>query len=356
MIDVMMICRLATSGVRAVSRLFAVSVLAAGTSAHSVAAEEAADFYKGRTVSIVVGHETGTGYDIYARTFAKHLGRHIPGMPNVVVQNMVGASGLVAANWLYNIAPKDGTVLATFVHTAIFEPLAGNTAAKFDPAKFTWVGNLDEGVGICGVSKAAGIGKFEDLLVKETIFGATGASGPLGKYAVAVKNLLGAKIRLVAGYQGSASVKLAIQRGEVNGICGLSWSTVTSYWKDDLETGAFKPILQLSGSPRPELLDLPHVASFAKTLPDQQLFALIFGAQALGRIFVSPPAMPPERKASLRAAFLATAKDPQFLADAAKVQIDIASNTGEEVEGFIAHVAGASPAVLDRARKAVRND
>jgi tripartite-type tricarboxylate transporter receptor subunit TctC len=320
------------------------------------AAAEVADFYKGRTVSIVVGHETGTGYDIYGRTLARHLGRHIPGTPNVAVQNMVGASGLAATNWLYNIAPKDGTVLATFVHTAIFEPLAGNTAAKFDPAKFTWIGNMDEGVGVCGVSKAAGIEKFDDLRTKETIFGATGATGPLGKYALAVKNLLGARIKLVAGYQGSASVKLAIQRGEVNGICGLSWSTVTSYWKDDLDSGAFRPILQLSGKPQPELRGVPHVDGFAKTADDQQLFGLIFGVQALGRIFVSPPAMPPERKAALREAFIATAKDPQFIADAGKTGIDIGPSTGEEVEAFIARVSASSPAVIERAKKAVRND
>jgi tripartite-type tricarboxylate transporter receptor subunit TctC len=214
---------------------------------------------------------------------------------------------------------------------------------------------MDEGVGICGVSKAAGIGKFEDLLVKETIFGATGASGPLGKYALAVKNLLGAKIKLVAGYQGSASVKLAIQRGEVNGICGLSWSTVTSYWKDELDAGAFRPILQLSGKPQPELR-VPHVDSFAKTADDQQLFGLIFGVQALGRVFVSPPGMPTERKIALRSAFIATANDPQFIADAAKAGIDLGPSTGEEVEAFIARVSASSPTVLERAKKAVRND
>jgi tripartite-type tricarboxylate transporter receptor subunit TctC len=340
----------------AIGRLAVGVSLVACLFAPAARADEVADFYKGRTFSIVVGHETGTGYDIYARTLARHLGRHIPGAPNVIVQNMVGASGLAATNWLYNIAPKDGTVLATFVHTTIFEPLAGNAAAKFDPAKFTYVGNMDEGVGICGVSKAAGIAAFDDLLAKETVFGATGATGPLGKYALAVRNLLGARIKLVAGYQGSASVKLAIQRGEVHGICGLSLSTVTSYWKDDLDSGAFRPILQLSGKPQPELRGIPHVDGFAKTADDQQLFGLIFGVQALGRIFVSPPAMPPARTAALRAAFLATAKDPQFLADAAKAQIDVGPNSGEEVEAFIARVSASSPAVLERAKKAVRND
>jgi tripartite-type tricarboxylate transporter receptor subunit TctC len=322
----------------------------------SAVADEVADFYKGRTVSVVVGHETGTGFDLYSRVLARHLGRHIPGHPNIVVQNMVGASGLVAANWLYNIAPRDGTVLMTFVHTAAFEPLYGNSAAKFDPARLTWIGNMDEGIGTCGVSKSSGVRTVEDMATRETIFGATGATGPLGKYALAVRNLLGAKIKLVSGYQGSASVKLAINRGEVNGICGLSLSSVNSQWRDDVDAGNFKVILQLSGKPHVMLPDVPHVDAYAKTDEERQVFGLIFGVQALGRFYVSPPAMPAVRLQALRSAFMATATDPDFLADAAKMQIDIVPATGTEVETFIARVAASSPAVVERARRAIRND
>jgi tripartite-type tricarboxylate transporter receptor subunit TctC len=320
------------------------------------AADEVADFYKGKTVTVVVGHETGTGFDVYSRALAKHLGRHIPGNPSLVVQNMVGASGLASANWLYNIAPKDGTMLATFVHTAIFEPLFGNVSAKFDAAKFTWVGNMDEGVGICGVSKKSGIRKFDDLMARETVFGSSGATGPLGKYALAVKHLLGAKIKLVPGYAGSASVKLAINRGEVDGICGVSMSSVTSQWRDEYESGAFKVILQLSGKPHPLLHGTPHVDDFAKTAEDRQLFGLIFGVQALGRVYVSPPAIPAERRNALRTAFMATAADPEFLADAARMQFDVNPAAGEEVESLIARVVASSPEVVERARRATRND
>src|SRR5215467_15152073 len=200
--------------------LITVAVLAASVT--TAIADEVADFYKGKTFTIVVGHEVGTGFDLYSRVLARHIGRHIPGNPNVVVQNMVGASGIVPANWLYNVAPKDGSVIMTFVYTAALDPIFGNGAARFDAAKLTWVGNMDEGISICGVSPASGIVTFEDMLSKEVLIGSTGATGPLGKYALAVKNLLGAKIKLVAGYQGSASVKLAINRGEVHGICGLS--------------------------------------------------------------------------------------------------------------------------------------
>ena len=319
-------------------------------------ADEVADFYKGKVFTIVVGHEVGTGFDIYGRTLQRHLSRHIPGHPTVVVQNMVGASGLTAANWLYNIAPKDGTVTATFVHTIPFEPVFGNNAAKFEPAKLTWIGNMEESVAVCGVSKAAGIAKFDDMRTKETIFGATGATGPLVKSALAVKNLLGVKMKVVSGYQGSASVKIAMGRGEVHGICGLPMSTITSAWRDDYESGNFKPIIQLSGRKQAELKDIPHVDDYAKSDDDRQTYGLIFGTQALGRIFVSPPAMPAVRKAALRNALLATMKDPEFIADAIKTQIDISPMTGEEVEALIARLSSAPPAVIERTKQAFRSD
>jgi tripartite-type tricarboxylate transporter receptor subunit TctC len=332
--------------------LAAAAALMALCGSAPAAADEVADFYKGRTVSIVIGHEVGTGFDIYGRVLARHLSRHIPGNPNVIVQNMVGASGIAAANWLANVAPKDGTVMATFVHTVPFEPLFGNNAAKYDPAKLTWIGNMEESLGTCGVSTASGITKFDELRDKEVIFGATGATGPLGKFALAVKNLLGAKIKLVYGYKGSASVKIAIQRGEVHGVCALPISTLKSFWRDELDSGRFKPILQLSGKRSAELAGVPHVDDYAKNEDDRQLFGLIFGAQALGRVFVSPPAMPPERMNALRRAFMATMEDRQFLADANTAQIDIAPNTGEEVAALIARHSATPKAVVERALRA----
>jgi tripartite-type tricarboxylate transporter receptor subunit TctC len=305
---------------------------------------------------LVVGHEVGTGFDIYARTLARHLGRFIPGNPIVVVQNMNGASGITSANWLYNIAPKDGTVAATFVQSVPFEPLYGNAAARFVPAKFTWIGNLEESVGVCGVSKSSGIERFDDLLSRQAIFAGTGTTGPLGKASLAVKNLLGAKIKLVSGYQGSASVKLAMNRGEVAGICGLPMSTITSFWKDDYESGAFRPIIQLSGGKLAALDGIPHVDDYIKSADDHAVFGLIFGTLALGRIYVSPPGVPAERAKALRQAFMATAKDAAFLEDAVKTQIDISPMTGEQVETFIARLSAASPAMIERAKQAYRND
>lgn len=319
-------------------------------------ADEVAAFYRNRTVAIVVGHEVGTGFDIYGRALARHVGRHIPGNPSIVVQNMAGASGVAAANWLYEVAPKDGTVMATFVQTVPFEPLFGNKSARFDPARMTWIGNMEESVGLCGVARASGIASFDDLLVREAVFGATGATGPLGKYALAVKNLLGAKLKVIHGYKGSASVKVAMQRGEVQGICGLPMSTVKSFWRDDYESGQFRPVIQLSGNPHPELTAIPHVDRYANSEEDRQLFGLIFGTQVVGRPFVSPPAQPPARTAALRAALMRTMQDPEFLADAAKMQIDIEPMSGEAVEALIARFTASSPAVVERAKKAFSPD
>jgi tripartite-type tricarboxylate transporter receptor subunit TctC len=315
-------------------------------------ADEVADFYKGKTFTIVVGHEVGTGPDVYARTLQRYLGRHIPGNPNVVVQNMPGASGVNAANWLYNVAPKDGSVMATFVYAVPFEPLMGNRSARYEPAKFTWIGNLTESIQICGVSKAAGISRFDDLRTREIIVGGTATTGPITKSALAVRNLLGVKMKVVSGYKGGADVKLAIQRGEVHGICGLQFTSVTSAWREDYESGNFRPILQLSGRKHASLEDIPHIDDYAGSDDDRQVRRLIFGTQVLGGLYASSPDVPAPRRDALRAALIATTEDSQFVADAAKTQIDLSPMTAQEVEAFIARMSTVPPAVIERAKQA----
>lgn len=331
----------------------AVAALALSATAAPAAADPVADFYKGKAVTIVVGHQVGTGFDIYARTLARHLTRHIPGNPTIVVQNMVGASGITAANWLDAVAPKDGTVMATFVHTVAFEPLFGNEKAKYDPKRLNWIGNLEEPRGLCGVSRASGIMRFDDLLAREAVFGATGATGPLGTYAQAVKNLLGARLKVVYGYKGSADVKLAMNRGEIQGVCGVPLSTIKAFWADEYKSGDYRPVLLLNGRPHPELAGLPHVNDYAKNDEDRQVFGLIFGAQALGRVYVAPSGQPAERTKALRDAFMATAKDPDFLSDAERTRIDIDAMAGEDVAALIEKISAVSPAVVERAKKAL---
>jgi len=334
------------------------TILAAGALPASTFADEIGDFYKGKEVDIIVGHQPGTGFDVYARVLQRHLGKHIPGHPTIVVKNMNGASGIVAANWMGNIAPKDGTVMATMVYSVAFEPLFGNDKAKYDPMKFNWIGNLEQSIAVCGVTKASGIKSFDDLLKadKPVVFGATGATGPLGKQAEAVRNLTGAKMKVVYGYKGSAAVKLAMDRGEVAGICGLPMSTIKSFWGEMYRAGEFKPIIQLSGKPSSELKGLPHIASYAKTDADKQVFNLVFGVQALGRFYFSPPGQPAARTKALRDALMATMKDKDFLADAVKTKINIDPMTGEEVAELIQKFSAVSPAVIKRVKQATKKE
>ncbi len=324
--------------------------------AQTANADEVEDFYRGRAFNIVVGHEVGTGFDVYSRALARHLGRFIPGKPGVNVQNMQGASGMAAANWLYNIAPRDGSVMATYTHSVIFEPLIGDASARFDPLKFSWIGNMDESTQVCVVSPNAGLARFEDIFTKETLFGGSGAgtAGPLSQTPNAIRNLTGAKIKLVQGYRGSFDIKLAIERGEVHGLCGLPTSTARTEWRGMLDLGQIKILVQLGRNKHPDLAGVPHIYDYAKTDEDRQVYDLIFGTQGLGRPYMAPPGVPAPRVAALRKALLDTIADPTFAAEAKAAQIDLTPLSGEEVEKLLARVFATPPAAVERAKKAVR--
>ncbi len=330
-----------------------VSVVAAMFAGHAAVADPVADFYKGKTFTILVGQEPGTGFDIYSRTLARHIGRHIPGNPQIVVQNMPGASGVNSFNWLYNIAPKDGTVMATSSQNVVMEPLMGNTSAKYDATKYLWIGNMEQSASVCGVTPEAGVTKFDEMLSKEVVFGATGPTGPLGQAARALNLLVGAKLKIIYGYKGSASVKLAMQNGEVKGICGLPWSTIKAFWKDELDAKRFLPIIQLSAKPMPELGPIAHIDDYVKSDEQRQMVDLIFGQLVLGRVYATPPGVPAERITALRKAFMATMADKEFLGDAVKTRIDIIPSTGEEVDALVRRFYATSPQIVEKVKLTV---
>lgn len=311
-----------------------------------------AEFYKGRQINLVIAHEVATGYDVYARLLAQHMGKHIAGNPRFVPQNMLGASGINGANLLFNISAKDGSAIGTFAHTVPLDPLIGQGAAKFDPSKFNYLGNMEESVGVCAVWHEAGVSNLNDLIDKETRFGATATTGPPSQMAAALKNLIGGKVRLIHGYKGAPGVKLAIEKGEVAGICGMPMSTLRAQWSDVLDTGKLKPFVQLSG-PKGAVPGVEHVYDRARTDEDRQVFDLIFGILRLGKIFAAPPGVPAERVKALRDAFNATMKDAEFLAEAKRIRIDISPATGEQVAQFIAGIYRSSSAVVELAKKAV---
>ena len=318
------------------------------------AAQTADEFYRGKTISIVVGHQVGTGFDTYARVLARHMGRHIPGNPNIIVQSMLGASGITAANWLYAIAPKDGTALGAWVQTVPLDPLMGGTASKFDAVRFNWIGNLESSVATCVVTQRSGIASFEDLRRRETLFGSTGGGGALTQFTLAAKNLLGVKAKLITGYQGAASIGVAMQNGELEGMCGANTSFISSFWASEVGSGAFKVILQLNGPKRTDLTGVPHASALAASDEDRRVLDLVYGPLILGRIYAAPPDVPADRVAALRSAFLATAKDAQFLADADKTKLEISPMSGEEVASHFSSYYATPRPLVERAIKAVR--
>ncbi|HET7679989.1 MAG TPA: tripartite tricarboxylate transporter substrate-binding protein [Xanthobacteraceae bacterium] len=315
------------------------------------ATADVADFYKGKTVTIIVGYPPGGGYDAYARALTRHMGRHIPGNPTVLMRNMPGAGSLVAANHIYNSAPKDGTALGMFASSTLFSVKMGETKAQFEMDKFTWIGNMDQTIGTCVVSAASKINSFQELFTKSAIFGASGPTAVNSTHARAFNALFGTRIQVVNGYPGSTHVLLAMSRGEVQGGCGFALSSLKTTRRQDWESGEIKPIIQTGFEKSDELKGVPHIYDFAKSEDDKKIMHVIYGTHALGRPISGPPGIPADRAEALRNAFNATMTDPEFLAEARKQDMPIASLTGEQTEKFIAQFANYPSAVYDRAMK-----
>jgi tripartite-type tricarboxylate transporter receptor subunit TctC len=319
-------------------------------------APDAAEFYRGRTLNIVVGHESGTGFDFFGRTLARYLGRHMPGNPNVVAQNMPGAGGLKAANWLYAVAPKDGSVVSVFAPETALKPIFGDAAANFDPAKFSWIGNMDESIATCAMSAASGIASLDQLLTDDQparIFGATGAAAPTSKFSYALINLLGARIKVVQGYKGSADLRIALNRGEIEGACGMSHSTLKTQWKDDIDKGRVRALVQFGLTKAADMPDVAHIYDYAKTAQDRALFDVAFGTHVLGRPLLAPPGVPINRVRTLRTAFMAAMRDPELIAEVEKLGLSITPSSGDDVEALIARFAALPKDVIAKATAAL---
>jgi tripartite-type tricarboxylate transporter receptor subunit TctC len=318
-------------------------------------ADSIADFYKGKTVTIIVGYPPASGYTLYGQMLAKYWSDHIPGRPNVIVQSMPGAGSIKAANYLYSVAPKDGTTLGIFSVGALIDEMFGMSSTRFDSTKYGWVGNMDESVGVCVVKSSSGVLKFEDLFQKEILFGGTGPSGGATQAAIALARLYGAKIKLIKGYPGAQDVVLAMDRGEVHGVCGITIAVLKSRLAHQIATSQLIPIIHDAMKPHPELKGVPSVYDFAKSDDDRKVLDLLFGWRVLGRPVAAPPGIPAERLAALRKAFMGAMSDQRFVADAAKAKLDIAPASGDEVTSLIARLFSHSKDTIKRAADAVRN-
>jgi tripartite-type tricarboxylate transporter receptor subunit TctC len=314
---------------------------------------QAADFYQGKTIDLLIGADVGGGYDIYARALARHMGRFIAGTPTIVPRNMPGAGSALAGSNIYTMAPKDGTSIGALMPGAIMGRLIDEKAANlFDPTKFIYIGTADSGTRVCLTYTNSKIKTFESTFKDESIFGASAAGGATRDYAAMHKNVNGSKIKLVAGYKGTTDIFLAMERGEVDGLCGLDWSSLKSQKPDWLRDGKINLLVQDSLDPEPELtkLGVPHIMSFIKNEADRKAVALVVSQQVFGRSYIVPPNTPADRVQILREAFMKTMVDKDFLADAAKASISITPSSGEKVQQVVTDLHASSKEVIERAK------
>jgi tripartite-type tricarboxylate transporter receptor subunit TctC len=338
---------------RAVAGALFVALLGLG-STRPVSAQSAADFYKNRNVDEYVGYSTGGAYDFYARVIGRHMGAHIPGNPTLVPRNMEGAGSLRLANWLYRVAPRDGSVFGTIGRGIAFDPLFIGKGDQFDAAQFNWLGSANNEVSVCVAMKDSGITKFEDLFTKQLTVGGTGTSADTDQFPRVLNGILGTHFKIIEGYPGGNDVVLAMERGEVSGRCGWSWSSVKSTHKAWIDQKKMIVLVQLSLHKHPELPDVPLVTDFAKTDEQRQILKMVFARQVMGRPFVAPPNMPADRVAVLRKAFMDTMNDKDFLAEANKTDLEINPVSGEDVAKLVKEVYATPADIIAKAKEAAK--
>jgi tripartite-type tricarboxylate transporter receptor subunit TctC len=334
-------------------RGLALTAAMVGVFAAPAAAQSSVEnFYKGKTVDMFIGYSAGGGYDTYGRIVARHMGKHIPGNPNVLPRNLPGAGSLLLVNQLYNTLPKDGTAIGIFARAAAWEPLFGNKQAKFDPTKMNWLGSGNNEVSICAFWHTAGLTSTEQFLTTPLVVGGTGPGADTDNFPLTLNNVLHTKLKLITGYPGGNDVNIAIERGEVQGRCGWSWSSVKSTRPDWLRDKKIFIPVQFALSKHKDLPDVPLVLDLAKTEEQRNILEVIFSGQPMGRPFALGPNVPPERVKALRAAFDATFKDKEFLAEAEKAKLEIDPGSGEEVEAIVNRVDNMPPELLKAAWEA----
>lgn len=320
------------------------------TSQHAVA-QSPAEFYKAKTIRLLIGFGPGGGYDLYARLLARHMDRHIPGNPSIVPENMPGAGSLLVVNHLAHASPRDGTVFATFASGVPAAPLLTPEQVKFKSTDLTWIGSANDDVLLDYISHTAPATTIDGVRQREIILGSTGPGAAAYDFPVMAKAILGFKYKLVTGYKGSNDINLAIERGEVHGAGGLGWRGLKTSMGDALREKKVIVLAQYGRSRLPELPDVPLVMDLVTNDADRQALQLVLSRQELGRPFAAPPLIPADRTAALRKAFDAAMVDPALLADAAKQQLDIMPVDGATVAASVAALANTPREVVDRVQK-----
>jgi tripartite-type tricarboxylate transporter receptor subunit TctC len=311
------------------------------------------DFYKGKTVSLIIGYSVGGGYDLYGRLLARHMAKYIPGRPTIVPQNLTGAGSLRAASFLYSAAPKDGSVFGTFGRTIATNPLLMPTGAPFDATKLTWLGSITNEVSTCVTWHTSPVKTWQDSLEKPINMGGEGTGADPDVYALLYKNVFGAKWKLVTGYHGTNDTMLAMERGEVDGLCGVSWSTLKSLHMQWLNDKKVNVIIQAALKKQPELADVPLASELTKDPEQLQILKLLLTTQEMARPFAAPPDIPADRKAALVTAFGKTMQDPEFLAEAQKLSMDVNPLDAKTMDQLLAELYATPKSVLEKAAQAM---
>src|SRR3954454_14932867 len=324
-------------------------VLTALTTSAGAQQDQVAAFYRGRTVQAVVGYTPGSTFELYLRMFVRHFARHVPGNPNIVVQHMPGAGSLKATGYLAGIAPKDGSTIGMINPVTTIEPMIDPANAKFDARTFNWLGSLNSEISTCGFWKND-LKTIADLKRRQIVVGSTGPSSGSAVDARVLGPLAGIDFKVVPGYPGLTEVRLAAERGEVDGHCGLLVSALkTDVW-DAYKAGRLAVPVQMGLQKHPELPDVPNAYDLATKDDDRALFRLIFGPWAYGRPLLAPPGTPPERVAALRAALKATLVDPQFVAETGRINMEIQFTAPDTIAGLVDDILRTPPPVVERAR------
>jgi tripartite-type tricarboxylate transporter receptor subunit TctC len=317
--------------------------------AGSAAADPVADFYRGKQVSIIIPSPPGGGYDLYARFLARYIGKHIPGNPSVIPRNMPGAGGIIATNHLANIAPPDGLTLGLLQNTNTLDQLSKSPNVKFDVRTLSWVGNMSVSSTICALSGPAKDISGKELLQKEVVVG--GSTGSPTTIPLLLNSLAGTRFNVIRGYAGTAPVTLAMEKGEVNGLCGWAWDGARVNARDMLSRGFIKVAVDIGIEPLPELqkMGVPFLMDFVPEGDNKEILKIILSTQVYGRPFAAPPGVPADRLKALRDAFVAALKDPEMIAEGQKLNIDIQYLPPERILELIKLALDAPPKLQERA-------
>jgi tripartite-type tricarboxylate transporter receptor subunit TctC len=315
----------------------------------SAAAQSAAEFYKNRPISVLIGGGVGGGYDLYVRTFLRYAGKHIPGNPTFIAKNVPAASGIVAANTLFSSAEKDGSVIGAFTNSAPMDPLFGNTAARYDPRKFNWLGSLGKLQNVCSIWHTSSIRSIAQAREREVIVAAAGPATNSAIMPRVLNALLGTRFKVITGYDAGLGVNMAVERGEAEGICGLSWPTIKASRPNWITDKLISVIVQIGFDKLADLPDVPSAQELVTDSEKRKVLELILLRQEPGRPLAAPPDVPADRLALLRAGFEQTMTDPDYLAEAAKSQMEIDPLSAAQIDALLATAYATPKSIVQQA-------